>query len=253
MSSGIVCIDENDLSVAWAKAFLSILERGVEEIAPLVVRITGFSDGIVRERDDLRQILDASLKAMKPGLSCETVANTIFPQSLWNPQRDRQELYIRYVRIRPRLAKCPLNVYGVYFARMIAFGEGGKNQLEHIIQTFQKGNHRRSALQAAIFDPNLDHTDQQRRMFPCLQQVAFAPIGRDGLSVTGFYPMQYLFERAYGNYLGLCRLGSFVAHEVGRQLVQMQCFVGVAKRGEPGKTTLKALASNVKGLIGNPR
>ena len=33
--------------------------------------------------------------------------------------------------------------------------------------------------------------------------------------MTGFYATQYVVERAYGNYLGLCRLGEFMAHEMG--------------------------------------
>jgi hypothetical protein len=49
------------------------------------------------------------------------------------------------------------------------------------------------------------------------------------MAVNGFYAMQYLFERAYGNYLGLCRLGNFVAHELGLELVQMNCMVGIGK------------------------
>ncbi len=61
------------------------------------------------------------------------------------------------------------------------------------------------------------------------------------MAVNGFYAMQYLFERAYGNYLGLCRLGNFVAHELGRELVQMNCMIGIGK--------VDVNSSDVKGLI----
>ena len=43
-------------------------------------------------------------------------------------------------------------------------GNNGVNQLEHIIQTWHKGNHRRTALQAGLFDPLKDHTDQPVRV-----------------------------------------------------------------------------------------
>ena len=190
------------------------MEEG--EIAPLSVVIRGFPDGEPMEVAPIRELLDDALGADEKALSCHEVANTIFPNSLWNPRADRQQLYERYRRIMPRVLRDRRNRYGVYFQRLIAFGhdaayEGGVNQLEHIIQTWHGGNHRRSALQAAIFDPRKDHTNQRMRGFPCLQQVAFAPQAPEGLAVTGFYATQYIFERAYGNYLGLCRLGRFMA------------------------------------------
>ncbi len=176
-------IEEDNLSVAWAKAFLCVVEAG--EIAPLSVVIRGFADGQPMEVAPIRQFLDDALGADEKALSCNEVANTIFPNSLWNPRADRWQLYERYRRIMPRVLRDRRNRYGVYFQRLIAFGqdanyESGVNQLEHIIQTWHGGNHRRSALQAAIFDPRKDHTNQRMRGFPCLQQVAFAPKGPDG-------------------------------------------------------------------------
>jgi hypothetical protein len=46
--------------------------------------------------------------------------------------------------------------------------------------------------------------------------------------VNAFYAMHYLVERAYGNYVGLCRLGQFVAHELRLPLVRMTCIAGIA-------------------------
>jgi hypothetical protein len=53
--------------------------------------------------------------------------------------------------------------------------------------------------------------------------------------------MQYLFERAYGNYLGLARLGEFMAHEMGLRLERVVCFSAVAK--------LEVSLSQVKPLL----
>ena len=84
--------------------------------------------------------------------------------------------------------------------------------------------------------------------FPCLQQVGFAKVGEDGLAVTGFYPMQYVFERAYGNYLGLCRLGKFMAAQMGLRMVRMTCVAGVAMLGE-NKMDLRRISSDVQAII----
>ena len=244
-------IEEDNLSVAWARAFLHLMVRG--EIAPLTVVIRGFDHGEPLEVAPIRELLDDALGAEARSLSCHTVANTIFPVSLWNPEADRQQLYRRYRQIMPRVLKDPSNRYGVYFQRLIAYGrdaanEDGVNQLEQIIQTWHGGNHRRSALQAAIFDPHTDHTNQRMRGFPCLQQVAFAQQGSDGLTVTGFYATQYIYKRAYGNYLGLCRLGRFMAQEMGRQLTQVICVASLAKR-DGTKGSLQELARKVKRIL----
>ena len=145
------------------------------------------------------------------------------------------------------------NKYGLYFERLIGFGcdkEGkqGVNQLEHILSTWKRGNHRRTALQASLFDPRKDHTHQQRRGFPCLQHVSFSPTNTGGLAVTGFYATQYVVERAYGNYLGLCRLGEFMAHEMGLKLDRMTCIATPGKRDRP-KYQLHTLAETVRVVL----
>lgn len=233
MSDGIYALREENLSVAWARAFIKILHTPHLEIGPAAITVTGFQDGIVQENPRIMSALSQALTSLgKPPIP--THANTIFPQSLWNPQKDRTRLYERFLATWPKVKKCPANRLGHYFQRLIAYDAPGEpcNQLEHIISTYQKGNHRRSALQAGIFNPLKDHGDNKQRGFPCLQQVVFTPLGlngRDGLSVTGFYAMQYVFEKAYGNYLGLCRLGRFMAHEMGLELVQMNCLSSILR------------------------
>ena len=249
-------IEEDNLAVAWAKAFLSVMDKG--EIAPLTVVIRRFDRGEPMEVVPIRRLLDEALGADEKPLSCDEVANTIFPISLWNAEADRQQLYDRYKRVLPRVLKHPRNRYGVYFQRLIAFGQGptsqdGVNQLEQIIQTWHRGNRRRSALHAAIFDPNKDHTHQRMRGFPCLQQVAFARQGADGLAVTGFYATQYIYERAYGNYLGLCRLGRFMAQEMEKQLTQVTCIASLATRGDRTKSSLQKMANEIRGILTRTR
>jgi hypothetical protein len=225
-------ITEDNLSIAWVKAFAALTVRGVEEVSPLVVSVVGMDGAPLGENPAIESALDGALLAAGK-FSCHTVANTIFPCSMWNPAVGRSTLFARYGALLTRLKRVPQNRQGTYFGRLIRFGPEGteRNQLEHIISTYERGNHRRSALQASIFDPMRDQTHQRQRGFPCLQQVAFLPQGDGGLCVTGFYGMQYLFDRGYGNYLGLSRLGTFMAHELGLRLTQMVCVAAVAQRG----------------------
>ena len=251
MTSNPLFIQDTDLAYAWARAFLEAMKPGRGEILPLVVTVTGFADDRPTENPGIRCALDEAILRMEE-FSCVTVASTIFPQSLWNPEESRDQLFERYRRILPRLRKMEKrNQYGLYFERLIAFGPQKINQLDHIISTYQGGNHRRSSLQASIFDPAVDHTNQRQRGFPCMQQIAFAPFGDGELAITGFYAIQHLFERAYGNYLGLCDLGLFVAHELGLRLTQMTCVAGVAKLGNVNKADLRDLLRKLED-IGQP-
>ena len=94
-----------------------------------------------------------------------------------------------------------------------------------------------------------DATNQRRRGFPCLQQVGFSRIGKSGLCITGYYPKEYIFDRGYGNYLGLCRLGQFMATGMGLELAQMTCFVGVASVGTMRKAPLKSFEHKLETII----
>lgn len=255
MVSDPAIVVERNLSVAWGKAFLKVF--AANEIAPLVVVIEGLENADPPEIPAIRSALDEGLSAEGKGLSCNQVANSIFPVSLWNPENPRSDLYDRYLRIVARIRKHRGNRYGVYFQRLIAFGadveaEGTVNQLEHIITTWLGGNHRRSALQASLVDPRLDHTHQRQRGFPCLQQVAFAPTRDNGLTVTGFYAKQHMFERAYGNYLGLSRLGRFMAHEMQLTLSRIVCIATPAAR-DRSKKDLAGLACRVGSTLADSK
>jgi thymidylate synthase len=224
-------IEANNLSLAWGKAVQLISEPGRKEVAPLIVSVTGFNpEGTFAEDAAIRKALDVLLRS-KGSETVETVANTIFPVALWNPAGSRKQLFERYKRIGPRVHKASRkNRRGIYFERMIANGaEGRENQLDFVIHTYRsRKNVRRSLLQVAIFDPKKDHSAAALLGFPCLQHVTFAPTAQ-GLSVNAFYATQYLVKRAYGNYVGLCRLGRFVAHELGIPLARVTCYTGVAE------------------------
>ncbi len=90
--------------------------------------------------------------------------------------------------------------------------------------------------QASIFDPGRDHVRQAQLPFPCLQHVNFVPQG-ETLTLNAFYATQQIFNKAYGNYLGLCRLGNFMANEMGLTFSRMNCFIGVAKLDNITKTS----------------
>ncbi|MFZ6731264.1 hypothetical protein ACO0LG_05000 [Undibacterium sp. Ji42W] len=235
-------ISDSNLSHAWARAFLATFEKGGDTRHPSVVVINNLDDGNLLENMCIRERLDKELSSHNLSL-CKTVSNTIFPSSLWNmnSSTDSIDLFTRYEKAWPGIKKCPANKNGVYFRRLTSYQPkdrttGPVNQLQSVIDTYQSGNHRKSALQASIFDPTRDHSDQRQRGFPCLQQVSFTPLPNDKLSITGVYATQLQFEKAYGNYLGLYWLGRFMAKHLGLTLTQVICMSSVVQRSHHEKT-----------------
>jgi hypothetical protein len=183
------------------------------------------------------------------------VSNTIFPNSLWNPSAPAAHLYNRYKAILPKLVRASRkNQRGLYFERLTSGGPLGKeNQLDFILSTYKgRAGVRRSALQLAVFDPARDHSTAAQLGFPCLQHVTIAPT-TEGISLNAFYATQYVVERAYGNYLGLCRLGRFVAHELERPLVRMTCFTGISLHDTKiSKARLRDVLAAIDTALGTP-
>jgi hypothetical protein len=253
---GPITVEATSVSEAWINAFDQLVEPGVDAVSPLIVTMVLGSADIQLEQPAVKRMLDVSLRANgeKP---TDTVASTIFPSSMWNRVMPRQSLFDRYLRVLPRLkAASPANRYGLYFERMIhwPYRQNGtdqwRNQLDHIIRTYQGDNHRRSALQVAIFDPSKDHTHQRQRGFPCLQQIAFQPdSGAGTLSLTGVYALQNIYEKAYGNYLGLCHLGEFIGQELELHLVQVNCIASTAVLGDISKSEARQLLQQVHAHI----
>ena len=227
-------VDDTNLSRAWSRILLQVVEGAGTEISPLVLTLTGFGeDGSVSEDPTVRKALDALL-ARKKRRSVEDVAFTIFPQRLWQMCRgDRTRLFALYRDTFKRWQAMNLtaNRRGIYFERLVMWGSGpcGGNQLEWVLSQFaSRIGVRRSMLQAATFDPGRDHVASAQLGFPCLQQVSFVPTDA-GLVVNAFYATQQLFDKGYGNYLGLVQLGGFMAHEMHMPLVRLNVMVGVAK------------------------
>lgn len=49
------------------------------------------------------------------------------------------------------------------------------------------------------------------------------------MTITGIYATQVLIEKAYGNYLGLYRLGQFMAQSMGLKLMRVVCTASLVK------------------------
>ena len=269
-SADPLLFSDTNLSRVWSRVLLHVIDHGGTEISPLVVSLSGFSNGLIPEINAVRVTLDELLRA-KDQFEVNTVANTIFPQSVWRISGgDRHAFFEEYRETLPRYAAMErLNHGGTYFSRLIAFDLDAKtgerllhipenhipengNQLEHIIKVLaEKKIKRDSALQVAIFDPARDHSMTPYQSFPCMQHLTFVKTGKEALVVNAFYATQQIVRKAYGNYLGLCRLGHFVAGQSGLVFDRLNVYVGVEKLGSFSKrgTELKELILAARATI----
>jgi hypothetical protein len=216
---------------AWMQAVEMALSAPGHELSPLTVTIERQSENDDWDHAEGRRSVNLLLdRAGRQPV--EHVASTIFVNSWWNKSRPRSEYYNRYKKNLPKLRSFRQNANGIYLERLINYpgelGKEGLNQLERIIEMFNAGTRRRSAFQATPYFPFTDLKATPYLHFPCLQQVAFIPTPARQLTVMGFYPVHYLFQRAYGNYLGLAHLGEFMAHGMSLRLVRVICIAGVA-------------------------
>lgn len=75
-----------------------------------------------------------------------------------------------------------------------------------------------------------------------------------GLVTNAFYATQQIFDKAYGNYLGLAQLGAFMAHEMGMPLARLNIVVGIAKLERITKTdsNFAPLVAAARALVAPP-
>jgi len=230
-----VTIVADTLSLGWAKVMLELTRPGVSRITPLTLVIRGFdTNGVAAEAPEIRIAVDAFLKAQGKR-DTENVAWTIFPQRYWEISGgDREAFFDLFIESFERVQDFNPrnNKRGSYFQRLVDLNGDGKgpNQLKWMLDDYEEHPkaRRTSKFQATTFDPVRDHSSASLLEFPCLQQVSFT--FDDGvLHLNAFYATQQIARKAYGNYLGLARLGAFMANQMKLRFEQLNIFVGMAQ------------------------
>lgn len=244
-------ISSPSVSTAWAQAFSACATSSTGEVAPLVADIGGFDD-VPLEDPSVRALADKWLSETN-GKAISTTASLIFPERSWLYHRDQgaKPFFQYYMNAYfPRLKDADsLNAKGTYFHRMVCYGSQELNQLDRLLDAYKAGLRRRSAFQLVIFDPGKDHSRSKRLGFPCLDYVAFSPSKDGSLSMTAMYAMQYIHDRGYGNYLGLCGLGRFIAAELGLTFRRLTSVAAVARLGSVNRTRAREMASELAVLV----
>lgn len=219
---------------AWVRAARFLLTQPRYEILNLLAEITP----VEAENSAVIRRLDNILAGLPRQPSVRTVANTIFPQRVWESSSDRKVFFDRHEEhIFTQLRG--VDPRGRYFQRLIRWPSWRHgqpvNQLEGAIQKIRR--ELRSAqtvrnsyeiavscsdLELRTYDPDQDQLP--RYGFPCLSHISLS-ISRDHrtLSLTALYRNHYFVQRALGNYIGLVDLLRFLAGETGLDVGTVGC------------------------------
>lgn len=187
----------------------------------------------------IRHDLDELLKRANK-YSVHTVAETIFPATLYKKHGLKGVYDIYPNEVFPTLKKCKGNNKGTYAYRIVrGKDQHGKdcNPLEKIVDRMKGQLNRAGGIRCA-FDMSIDEVDTIPinrndsfiQGFPCLSHLSFKlSADRETLHLTAIYRSQDFIQKALGNLLGLARLQSCVAREVGVKVGTLVCHATLAR------------------------
>lgn len=182
-----------------------------------------------------------------------TVANTIFPQSLYiEGLGEGAEQHLYALEKRARGLTHLRNRQGTYFERMAAWPvdspiEGEKpttfNQLDQAVTRLRRlraqGKQRGNQFEIGMTTPAdeaiavpivVPGRDRQTMGFPCLSHVSLS-LQKGVIHMTAIYRNHEFVRRGYGNYLGLGRVLRFVAQQSGWPRGELTCVSASATVG----------------------
>lgn len=240
-------IEANTISEAWLRAVEYLLAQPDHRAAHLLLSVTDAPDEVA----GVRRCVDKLLPSSGPSTELERVADTIFPEDLYDPDEDDAfvKLMERWKLSREFEALTVPN--GNYFDWMVDYPSprGGFNQIEHVLTrlktSYGSGVINSNQCELGVSDPGNElriqtpGTHRRTRGFPCLSHISITLYeGRVNLAAT--YRSQDFVHKAYGNLLGLGRLIRFLAFESGYQPGEVLCIAtgAILTPPKPGGMTL---------------
>jgi hypothetical protein len=236
-------IAAGDIGQGWLRAYKALSDAPQRQLINMAVDIAE----PLTEDLGIRAALERHLALLRDRStrgswqSVHTVANTIFPISLYNPGRpDSATQFFANAQMADRARHGRYRSWGTYIGRLIDYQlPGGTriNQLESMLRVLQGERNWADLYEAPLTYPGetsadpylggldapiIGPGDRRRRGGPCLAHISITAL--DGrLHLTAQYRRHSYIARAYGNFLGLARLLNFLAEEscyqVGGMLV----------------------------------
>lgn len=206
-----------DCATAWLAAARNVFNQPGHEAFNVLVDV----EAPVICNGSSRQIIenvDRFLRSRAGGKPLMTVANTIFPQAIYDKHGAQGMYQIFHETLLPKIRKS-CNWTGYYFERMTKFDcRDGRliNPVQDVIDRIRDPKVKAlNKFEIAIFDPERD-LSKSPYGGQCLSHLSFKIAKAEGkLILTAFYRNHYYVEKLLGNLIGLSQLLNFVARESG--------------------------------------
>lgn len=263
-----------DIGTGWLNAF-RVLEEGGEavnlavDIEDPLMEDLGVRGAIESELATLKRTHPSTHGGVQ---SMHTVANTIFPISLYRPgSGDASERFIaNALRSEGNRGHARQRQWGSYLGRLVAYPArdgASTNQLQIALgRLASPGSAWSDVYEMPIAVPERDdgsmdwdlaatagivlqadsRTDARFRGGPCLAHISLTLV-RGELSMMALYRRHSYVTRAYGNFLGLARLLAFLARESGHGVGNLLVVTGHGVVDAPNRRSLLAKADAAAG------
>jgi len=241
---------------AWLEACEHLLAKSSWEDTTVVLHIDDPTH-MSREDKQVANTLDRFLVAHDEH-SNHTVAETIFPAYEY-VHRGVEGVFKTYPdEIFPRIeSHDDARHWGTYAYRLLRRTDAkGKtyNPLEDLIEKMRQKQAVRASYEVGLgldADVATYDGDKDRRLRlggPCLSHLSFKLLA-NAVHLTVMYRFHYYIQRAFGNLLGLARLQSFVAKQVGASSGPLVCHstLAVLDHGKAwNKSAVQALIASCR-------
>jgi len=244
-----IVICEDSFQRAWAQAFLE-LSANQWDAWNIVVQINQ-PELFNNEINTLFENFANNNNLISP----KHVAHTIFPQTFFTNGISKEKLYYKYWKFFKRKRREPRSGWGTYFERMINYPtpKGDIDQLGGIINNINNRPKNYGASYTIVIP--CPHKDLNKIMgAPCLNYITIQTENVPNqenmkiINMLAVYRNHDFTKRAYGNYLGLCNLLKYIAHETNSLIGTFTCVSSHAFVAEC-KSVLMEIANIIHGAI----
>lgn len=210
-----------DCATAWLEAVKLLdnqqghLGHSAHQAMNVIVDVADPTAGATLAHPVVRHVNDFLMDREK---SVETVANTIFPETLYARHGNPGFISVFNERVLPKVRKNKV-WSGYYFERMITRSKADGSNLDQlsdlVARIRDKSTKSLHNHQIVVFDPERDATDSVYGG-QCLSFLNFHLLStkpKKTLVLTAQYRNHYYIEKLLGNLIGLGRLMAFIAKE----------------------------------------
>jgi hypothetical protein len=226
-----------DCATAWLEAVRLVDDQPGHAAHNVIIDVTNPVAGATLNHPIVGRV-EAFLEQRGKSVSC--IANTIFPQALY--QRYGMPAFVEafHTRVLPKV-RANKRWSGYYFERLTGYPGADKKPIDQLSRMIDRindpANTSNNKHEIALFDPARDVTGSPYGG-QCLSFLSFhlLPGAPKTLTLTAQYRNHYYVEKLLGNLVGLGRLMAFVAKETHLKVGALTIVSTHAEIDLPGAT-----------------